>query len=159
MGLTNVSFSGNQADLGGGMSNHSSEGVMVNIIMWNNGGGSIYNIASSLTITIVNSIIEYCGGSGFMTWTTAMGVDGGDNLDVDPLFVTPVDPATAPTTAGNLHLQFSSPGVETGLNAACPATDLDGYTRPIDGDLDGSADCDMGAYEKTIDLFLPLIVR
>jgi hypothetical protein len=36
---------------------------------------------------------------------------------------------------------------------------LDSNLRPIDGDLDGVADCDMGAYEKLIDLFLPLIMR
>ncbi len=94
-----------------------------------------------------------------MTWNAAMGVDGGDNVDVDPLFVTPVNPATAPTAAGDSHLQFGSPAVDTGLNIYCPTTDLDGYTRPIDGDKDGSAVCDMGAYEKTLDLFLPLIVR
>ena len=41
----------------------------------------------------------------------------------------------------------------------CRKKSLDGNTRPIDGDLDGVAECDMGAYEKTIDLFLPLIMR
>jgi len=89
-----------------------------------------------------------------------LGLDNGWNIDANPLFVMPIDPATAPTTAGDLHLQNGSPAVDTGLTSVvCPATDLDGTTRPIDGDLDGSAECDMGAYEKTIDLFLPLIMR
>ena len=127
--------------------------------MWNNSGGSIYNINSSLTITIAYSVIEGCGGSGFVTWHPAMGIDGGNNVDVDPLFVTPIDPATAPTTAGDLRLQGGSLGVDTGYNPYCPPTDLDGFSRPIDGDKDGSAVCDMGAYEKTIDLFLPVITR
>jgi hypothetical protein len=156
--LLNISFSGNRATTtGGGMYNLTSDGIFLHLIMWNNGGGSIINGASSPTIAY--SVIEGCGGSGFMTWNSAVGVDGGNNLDVDPLFVMPIDPATAPTTAGDLHLQFGSPAVDTGYNPFCPVTDLDGYTRPIDGDLDGSAECDMGAYEKTIDLFLPLIMR
>jgi hypothetical protein len=155
--LINVSFSGNRAStFGGGMFNMNTGGIFYQLIMWNNSGGSIYNITSSPTIAY--SVIEGCGGSGFMTWNTAMGTDGGDNFDVDPLFVTPIDPATAPTTAGNLRLQVGSPAVDTG-GTFCPPTDLDGFSRPIDGDLDGSAVCDMGAYEKTIDLFLPLIMR
>ena len=71
----------------------------------------------------------------------------------------PVDPATAPTTGGDLHLQAGSPAMDSGNNGACPATDFDGNIRPIDGDLDGTVICDMGAYEKLIDLFLPLILR
>jgi len=156
--LTNVSFSGNRASIsGGGMYNvNLTTSYFLHIILWNNGGGQIINSASSPTIAY--SILEDCIDSGGF-WVTQCGINSAGNLDTDPLFVTPIDPATAPTTAGDLHLQFGSPAVDSGYNPFCPPTDLDGYTRPIDGDLDGSADCDMGAYEKTIDLFLPLIMR
>ena len=158
--LTNLSLSGNQASTrGGGMYNGFSSPTLTNTILWNNQAGSsgyqIYNNSS-------NPVIAYSdiqGSGGSTSWDTALGTDGGNNIDADPLFVTPVDPATAPTTAGDLHLQYGSQAVDAGDNGVCPATDLDGNLRPIDGDLDGSAVCDMGAYEKLISLFLPLILR
>ncbi len=162
--LTNVTFSGNQASMrGGGIYNHSSSVNVMNMtngIFWNNQAGiegyQIYNAFGS-TPQISYSDIQGSGGS--TSWDTALGIDLGFNIDANPLFVTPVDPATAPTAAGDLHLQNGSPAVDTGLTLGCPSTDLDGNTRPIDGDLDGVADCDMGAYEKLIDLFLPLVMR
>jgi hypothetical protein len=42
----------------------------------------------------------------------------------------------------------SSPAIDAGDNAACPATDIQGVGRPQDGDGDGSVVCDMGAYER-----------
>ncbi|MCP5113757.1 MAG: hypothetical protein GY953_23225, partial [bacterium] len=55
---------------------------------------------------------------------------------------TPVDPATAPTTAGDLRLPDCSPAIDVGDNTAnAEATDLDGNTRVRGGTLD------LGAYE------------
>jgi hypothetical protein len=64
------------------------------------------------------------------------------NIDVDPLFV---DSAT-----GDYHLRFGSPAIDSGGTCAsvCKAVpDLDGLIRPIDGNGDGSAVRDIGAYE------------
>jgi len=158
--LTNVSFSGNYAAYDGGMRNETRNPTLTNTILWNNQAGSsghqIFN--SSSTPVITYSDIQDSGGSG-SGWDIALGTDGGGNLDADPFFVTAVDPASAPTTAGDLHLQTGSPAMDAGKNGDCPATDLDGVLRQIDGDLDGNAQCDMGAYEKLIDLFLPLILQ
>ena len=157
--MTNVSFTGNSASTGGGLINVFSSPTLVHVILWGNQatsvGDQIFN--SSSTPTISYSDIQGSGGSS--SWDGTLGTNGGGNIDADPRFVTPVDPLTAPTTTGDLHLQNGSPAIDTGNNSACPATDLDGVLRPIDGNLNSVATCDMGAYEKLIDLFLPLIMR
>ncbi|MCP4545789.1 MAG: right-handed parallel beta-helix repeat-containing protein, partial [bacterium] len=40
-----------------------------------------------------------------------------------------------------------SPAIDAGVTADCPATDQRGRPRPIDGNGDGTATCDAGAYE------------
>jgi hypothetical protein len=64
------------------------------------------------------------------------------NMDADPQFVD--------AAAGDYHLLWSSPAIDAG--GSCPADctgtpDLDGLARPIDGNGDGTAVRDMGAYE------------
>ena len=45
------------------------------------------------------------------------------------------------------RLQSASPAIDAADNTTCPATDQRGITRPQDGNNDGTATCDMGAYE------------
>ncbi len=152
--LTNVTFSGNSAvNYGGGMYNYRSSPDVRNSILWNNKDNSgtgtitatIYN--DSATITLTHSLVQDSlpGGS----WIGGSYVDGGDNIDQNPMFVTPINPSDAPTTTGNLRLQTSSPAIDKGNNiyVAGVLTDLDGEARIKDGDGDGTATVDMGAYE------------
>ena len=78
--------------------------------------------------------------------------DGGENnIDADPLFVAPDGADGVLGTADdNFRLAVGSPSVDTGTGDELPVTivtDLDGATRVIDGDYDGAAVVDMGAYE------------
>lgn len=44
-------------------------------------------------------------------------------------------------------LSMDSPAIDQGNNAVCPTLDIRGKTRPQDGNFDGTAQCDIGAYE------------
>jgi hypothetical protein len=69
-------------------------------------------------------------------------VDGGHNLNLDPGFVNP--------GAGDYRLPYSSPVVDRGdptSTASEPGVDLAGFERFADGNSDGSAISDMGAFE------------
>ncbi|MEL7122475.1 MAG: right-handed parallel beta-helix repeat-containing protein, partial [Bacteroidota bacterium] len=150
--IINSVFSGNNAaSLGGGIWNRSSNLPITNTIIWNNQengsttapGASIDN--DTATPEIANSIVANSGGSD--SWNASFGTDSGNNLDVDPDFNTAVDPATAPTTAGDFQLLLGSPAREAGDDAAVPndiTTDLTGMTR-FRGDA-----VDMGPYEAEI---------
>lgn len=158
--LTNVSFSGNAAaQSGGALFNFDrSSPTLVNVIIWNNRKGSsttstaasIANYDGSSQPTISYSLIANSGGSA--GWVAAMGVDGGNNLDADPLFVDTPDPNAAPSSAGDVRLQSFSPAIDVGD----PATDLSlfpgGPDNPVDLDGHPRIVCysiDIGAYEST----------
>jgi hypothetical protein len=85
--------------------------------------------------------------------------------------VAPLDPRLAPLGwnggATMTHALLSgSPAIDAGNPAApgsggpaCAATDQRGLARPIDGNGDGMAQCDIGAFEVGFDTFLPLVQK
>ena len=93
---------------------------------------------------------------------------GEGNIEADPQFVDPGhwDDNGTPSSSddffvmGDYHLLPGSPCIDAGTNdiddpdtepiEELPETDLDGLPRIMDGDADGTAIVDMGAYE-----FLP----
>jgi predicted outer membrane repeat protein len=169
--LTNVTMTGNRAtEYGGGIANFGSSPIVRNSILWNNqdnnGTGTItatiFNESSAISIT--HSLVQETGGSS--SWISDTNfLDGGNNIDQNPKFITLVDPATAPTTNGNLRLQSGSPAIDLGDNSFVQgtSTDLDGKPRIVDGTQNGTPTVDMGAYETPIDYpydnYLPLIFR
>ncbi len=152
--LENCTFYGNTAAAalggtdGGGIWNESgSNPTLTNCILWGNSdsGGSdesaqIHNTGGSAPIVTYSCIQGLVGGGD---------LDDGTNIGNNPMFVdADGDDSIAGTEDDNLHLDISSPCIDAGSNVVVTeATDLDGNLRIVDGDADGTATVDMGAYE------------
>jgi hypothetical protein len=84
--------------------------------------------------------------------------DGEGNLNADPLLESLWFNGGFTMTHA---LGEGSPAIDAGDPLSFPDTDQRGFPRPIDGDGDDDAVCDMGAYEYVplVFIYLPLIVR
>jgi len=122
-----------------------SNPFLINSILWGNSPNQIFNLDSTPVITY--SIIQD-------------GYAGEGNINSNPLLGPLADNGGVTKTHS---LGWGSPAIDSGSLTVCPSTDQRGVTRPIDGNGDGSARCDMGAYEYDPGTwffsYLPLIVR
>jgi CSLREA domain-containing protein len=177
--LINNSFSGNTAaNTGGGIFNNGTLTVTNSTLSGNsatNGGGSVRN-SSPGTTTLRNSIVA--GSSPGDNCSGTIG-NGGNNLDSGlscgwgsgngSLSSTypalgPLEDNGGPTQT--FALLPGSPAVDavtfTPPNSA-PSTDQRGYLRPVDGDADGRALVDIGAYEYNARpgyfVYLPVVFK
>lgn len=137
--LVNVTFYNNTATTGGGAIQNGkfSSPVITNSIFWGNYAPVSPEMSNGLLcIPVISySLIEGCGGSGG-GWDTALGTDGGNNIDDDPDFK--LNSSSDPY----LSLWSSSPVINAGSNAAVPySLDLAGNPRIHDTTVD------LGAYE------------
>ena len=168
--LNNCLFSGNSAGYGGGMSNFNNNPVLTNCTFAGNSAVAI-SISHFSTLTVTSCI--FWGNTGgaisaiddVTVTVTYSDVHGGwsgvDNINSDPLFVSPgywadvndpnsiVEPndPNAMWVEGDYHLLKDSPCIDAGDPAYVPApgeTDLDGQPRVIGGRID------MGAFEHSL---------
>ncbi len=151
--LSNCVVAGNSSFWGGGLwVEGSSTAEISNCTLTQNtaqaaGGGigadAVVNVADCIIWGNTPSEISLFDGIANVTYSDVRGGWAGiGNIDLDPLFVDP--------NAGNYHLGAGSPRIDVGdPNLVVPpgATDLDGLKRVWDGDADGVAVVDMGAYE------------
>ncbi|HXF04496.1 MAG TPA: right-handed parallel beta-helix repeat-containing protein [Blastocatellia bacterium] len=126
--------------IGFGFGDAQSRALLANTIVTESGGSSdlaIYsNFSSSLTAR--QTTIGHCL-IGQETRFNSIGRNG--NITGDPGFLDPVN--------DNYRLQESSPAIDKGDNPAIQefTTDLDGRQRIVDGEGNGTATVDIGAYE------------
>lgn len=127
--VNNSTFSGNSANNGGSIHNIFGWLYLENTILANSSnGGDCYN--NGTIATNVNNLIE----------------DGTCNpaLSGDPLLGPLANNGGATLT----HAMLSgSKAIDAGDNATCLSTDQRGVSRPLDGNDDNMAVCDIGAYE------------
>ncbi len=144
--VLNSTFSGNKG-AGWGMAigvwdGVLGTGVVENSVLWGN-TGSVHDFWSADTTR--RTVRTSCLPAGDNYWPSA------GNVNADPKF--------ADSTNGNLRLQSGSPCIDAGNNymdyyprvpglQLLPDTDLDGNWRIVDGNGDGTARVDMGAYEN-----------
>ena len=136
---------------GGGILAFSGALDFANTILSDNQAGVGPNCQGTLNSMGYNLVqdVSACTFSGDMT---------GNITGADPLLGTLRD------NGGNTWthaLLAGSPAIDAGDNVACPPADQRGQARPLDGDGDSLAVCDIGAYEYSSQgyIFLPLVQR
>jgi hypothetical protein len=175
--IVNTTFSGNQAQNGGAVRLGIGEHAFTNTTIVNNsavtGGGlfddPLYFGQTTLFNTIVagNSLTN-CENNGEI-FSQGHNLDSkddcgftvpGDLVNTNPL-LEPLQNNGGPTWTHALSL--SSPAIDAADNDACPPTDQRGQLRPVDGDGDSTATCDIGAYESQLivqyRLYLPITLK
>jgi CSLREA domain-containing protein len=161
--LTNVTLSNNFAGVRGGAISSSGVATLTNVSMVNNTAPvesgcpprPVHRNSIAGSVRARNVIIMAPGGNNCEGAIESLGnnIENGNSCGLtgpNDLFNT--DPRLAPLQnngglTDTVALLPDSPAIDRGADAGCPATDQRGVPRPLDGNLDGTANCDIGAVE------------
>ncbi len=168
LAVVNATFSGNTATTVGGGIDNEQELAVTNATFWGNSagnwGGGLHDTG---TATLKNTIVGNSSSGGECWLTSSLDAASSHNLATDgtclPGFtqVTPDQLALGKLSGWPSYFPLGpgSVAIDGGTNDGCPSTDQRGWPRPVDGDDDGSAVCDVGAHELTPGeglLFMPV---
>ncbi|MCB0173333.1 MAG: hypothetical protein KDJ97_22620, partial [Anaerolineae bacterium] len=168
--LSNTTVSGNSANgMGGGIANFEQVNL-VNATISDNTSSSGAGLFNANVVNTKNSLIALNLGNNCLGVLASRGYnleDGGTCALGQPTDMPNTSPSmnqlgenggSTPTHA----LAADSPAIDAGDNNVCPPTDQRGAPRSVDGDGDGQAVCDIGAYEYGSVLpwlYLPIVLR
>jgi len=151
--LWNVTIAANESTYPAALTNSSNIVVMAHTIVSDNIGGDCNN-TGSITIGEHHNL----AGDSSCTFMT----DLSDQTSTDPKLLALADNG-GPTQT--MALASDSPAIDAGgtcMSGGAPLLiDQRGWPRTVDGDVDGTATCDLGAFEAPppYQLWLPLIMR
>ncbi len=130
--VLHATIASNSATAGGGVSNGGSVTLQGALLSANSGGNCSGTISSA--------------GSNLDNGTSCAFAGAGDLSAVDPLLGALADNGGPTATHA---LASGSPAIDAAASGGCPATDQRGVARPVDGNGDSLAACDIGAFEAT----------
>ncbi len=143
----NCTFTANKRGRdGGAIHNVSSSPHFLNCIIWWNGNEPYANQAESSVLNenssplFSYSLVANSGGS--FDWNPETGVDGGNNIDIDPQFSKAISPNSTPTTDGDFRLTVASTVLDSGDKTVNPS-----YVDLADGKRVRNGQIDLGPYE------------
>lgn len=129
--VINNTIARNTAMFGGGICANMSNLSLINNILYSNiaydTGTDLYLVQNALSAEVRFNIIgdgQYAGSNG--------------NISLNPIFVD--------SPGGNYRLTSGSPAIDAGTTVAV-YNDIDGNSRPVDGNVSNGAQWDIGAYE------------
>ncbi len=159
--ILNATFQGNSAGIdgengaGGAVYSNATEGgttspLLYGVILWGNTaayGSQVYNDPPA-TVSISYSMVQ-----GSCESIPGADCTGGHNVGGDPLLGPLANNGGSTKT---MALLPGSPARDSGSSIACPATDQRWAPRPMDGNHDTVAACDIGAFEASMFADLPV---
>ncbi|MEO6688811.1 MAG: right-handed parallel beta-helix repeat-containing protein [Dokdonella sp.] len=165
--LDNVTISGNAGDPGAILNDGGTHLILRNSTVTGNHAsasntnvGGIYDVHGGFGLTFLSNSILAGNGPGFIAddCKNVTSVGGGNligdsercHVSTQPSDLLDVDPGLGALGDNGGFTRTHLPGpnaIDHGVDGACLADDQRGGARPLDGDDDGAARCDIGAVE------------